>query len=145
MAKLHPILYPLQQAEHLRSCTLKSFTMKYFLVVFLDSPSVREQGKGLFLALLVPLSALNTPGCAGSEPFSCSRAGCLFLGVFFWLLGTAFPRCAGVRVRSWLQPDRKEASGASAWSSLVAPGPVELFAKADLQAWGCALCAFPCL
>lgn len=29
--------------------------------------------------------------------------------------------------------------------SLVAPGPVELFAKADLQAWGCALSASLCL
>lgn len=92
---------------------MKSFTVEYFLVVFLGSPSVRERGQGLFLALQHPavlprsglfsaaLSALNPPGCAGSEPVWCSRAGCLFLGVFLWLLGTAFPRCGGVRVKSW--------------------------------------------
>lgn len=40
---------------------------------------------------------------AGSEGFRQSRAGWLSLGVFLWLIGTAFPRCGGVRVRSWLQ------------------------------------------
>lgn len=74
---------------------------------------------GLFSAALY---ALNSPGCAGSECFRCSRAWWLFLGVFLWLMDTAFPRC-GVRVRSWLQPGRREVSGASALCSLVAPGP----------------------
>lgn len=101
----------------------------------------RESREGAVPGLPAPLSALSSPGCAGSEPFRPSRAGWLFLGVFLWLLGTAFPRCGGVRTRSWLQPGRKEASGASGLGSLVAPGPVELFPKADLQAWGlCSVC-----
>lgn len=41
--------------------------------------------------------------------------------MFFWLFGTAFPRCGGVRVRLWLQPGRKEVRGATALGSFVAP------------------------
>lgn len=115
--------------------------------MFLDSPSGREEGKGLFLALLVPtglfsaaLSALSTPGCAGSA-FQLPQGWVPFPWCVFMAHGHRVPSCAGARVRLWLQPGRKEASGASASGSLVAPGPVELFAEADLQAWGvCSVC-----
>lgn len=50
--------------------------------------------------------------------------------------GHSFPQCGGARASSWLQPGGKEVSWASALGSLVAPGPVELLPKADLQAWG---------
>lgn len=70
-AKLRHILDPLQQAEHLRNCTLKSFTVKYFLGVFLAGPSAREQGKGCSWPSSIPY---------WSPCLACSQQPWLWLG-----------------------------------------------------------------
>lgn len=96
---------------------------------------MREQGKGLFWPSSIPCWSHVWP-----EPFRCSRAGAFPCCVFV-AHGHSFPQCGGVRASSWWQPGRKEVSGASALGSLVAPGPVELLPKADLQPWGvCHVC-----
>lgn len=96
---------------------------------------MREQGKGcsgLPASLAGPMSGLSLSGAPGLGAFPC----CVFVAH-----GHSFPQCGGVRASSWRQPGRKEVSGASALGSWVAPGPVELLPKADLQPWGvCHVC-----
>lgn len=110
MAKLRHILDPLQQAEHLRNCTLKSFTVKYFLGVFLAGPSVREQGKGCSWPSSIPYwprvwPVLSSPGCGWVRGFQVVQGWVAFPGCVFMAHWHSFPQvwwCQGeVMAAAW--------------------------------------------